>query len=89
MFYVCIERKNRERTVASSATSKIKLDRTLQALIIEGPRNAVTEYTSEFDSAFFTESDEIAINFLLRRPIDTSKIRDKIFTPKWEERKQR
>ena len=91
MFYVCIERKNGERIVASSAVSRFRIDSSKTSLQLQGPSSATSEYTPVSDSVFFTESHTVAKDFLMRRSIseEDMKLIDRLFYGKWEERRNK
>ena len=64
--FICTERENKERSIASLNSCKIKLNKKGNMVTLEGPEKT-SLYFGPIETIFLIKSEEIAINFLKRK----------------------
>jgi len=66
--FICVERENKERSIVSLYSCKIKLNKSGNMVTLEGPEKT-SIYFGPIETIFLIKSEEVAINFLKRKSI--------------------
>ena len=66
--FICIERENKERSIVSLNSCKVKKNITGSMVTIEGPEKS-SSYFATCETIFLVKSEEIAFRFLNRDKI--------------------
>jgi len=71
--YICVERENKERSIASLDSCKMKLNQSQSMATLEGPEKT-SSYFSSCETMFLVKTEIEAIKFLKREELPSDSV---------------
>ena len=72
--YICVERENKERSVLSTGSCKVKMNKTGSMVTLEGPEKT-SSYFAQPETIFLVKTETEAFKFLKREKL----IKDSVY----------